>query len=57
MDSFFAVMKSTCTWFVRMQLVAGRYDPDFQPADLCKAHQQLDKVVDAAFRGEEAMRQ
>lgn len=40
-----------------MQLVAGRYDPDFQPADLCKAHQQLDKVVDAAFRGEEAMRQ
>ena len=29
--------------------MADLYDPDFMPADLRKAHQRLDKVVDAAF--------
>lgn len=31
------------------QSLADLYDPDFMPADLRKAHQRLDKVVDAAF--------
>lgn len=49
-DGFnFAVMESACTWFVRMQSVAGLYDPDFTSINLCKAHQQFDKVVDGAF--------
>lgn len=29
--------------------LADLYDPDFMPADLRKAHQRLDKVVDVAF--------
>lgn len=31
------------------QSLADLYDPDFMPADLRKAHQRLDKVVDVAF--------
>ena len=31
------------------QSLADLYDPDFMPADLRKAHQRLDKVVDTAF--------
>lgn len=31
------------------QSLADLYDPDFMPADLCKARQRLDKVVDVAF--------
>ena len=31
------------------QSLADLYDPDFMPADLRKAHRQLDKVVDVAF--------
>ena len=29
--------------------MADLYDPDFMPADLRKAHQRLDKIVDIAF--------
>ena len=31
------------------QSLADLYDPDFMPADLRKAHQQLDRIVDTAF--------
>ena len=31
------------------QSLADLYDPTFMPADLRKAHENLDKVVDAAF--------
>lgn len=31
------------------QSLSDLYDPDFMPADLRKAHQRLDKVVDVAF--------
>ena len=31
------------------QSLADLYDPDFMPADLRKAHQRLDKIVDIAF--------
>lgn len=31
------------------QSLADLYDPDFMPADLRRAHQRLDKVVDVAF--------
>ncbi|NMM97047.1 DNA methyltransferase [Bifidobacterium sp. DSM 109960] len=31
------------------QSLADLYDPDFMPADLRKAHRQLDKIVDVAF--------
>lgn len=34
------------------QSLADLYDPDFMPADLRKAHQQLDKIVDVAFGAE-----
>ena len=34
------------------QSLADLYDPGFMPADLRKAHRQLDKIVDVAFGAE-----
>lgn len=34
------------------QSLADLYDPDFMPADLRKSHQQLDRIVDVAFKAE-----